>query len=429
MKIVQIVGCPLHSGAGRGIHALQEALLGRGIDTRIIGRVESDLPSDIKAEAASFFARLPVSLRNRFKRWQVKRRFGPLPINFQPIAHGLSLHKWPTYREADLIHIQFAGATTLGSPLWRALRAETRPVVWTLRDMWPFTGGCHFSGQCERFRAGCGCCPEFGGGALDEDITAHDLAFKAAHIGKNITFVAISDSIAERARSSTVLKDRDIRVIPNSVMLDRFLPIAKAEARAALGLPNDRIILAAGALNLANPRKGSATLAALFAAYRGDPRLHFAIFGQNLEQLVSPVPENFTQFGLLDDDVKLNRIYAAADIYLMPSLQESFGKVTVEAMASGTPVIAYDGTPAVDMVRNGETGWLVANGDHAKFLDTVRQACALPKGALAEMGERARADVVENFSLASVAERHIELYRERLRQQVNATGSRGSPVN
>ncbi|MER9419182.1 glycosyltransferase [Mesorhizobium sp. M0306] len=428
MKVVQIVGCPLHSGAGRGIRALHEALLGRGIDTRIIGRVESDLPSDLKAESVSFFARLPVSLRNRFKRWQIERRFGPLPIDVQPIGHGLSLHRWPTYREADLIHIQFAGATTLGPPLWRALRAETRPVVWTLRDMWPFTGGCHFSGQCERFRAGCGCCPEFGG-ALDEEITAHDLTFKAAHISKNITFVAISDSIAERARSSTVLKDRDIRVIPNSVMLDRFLPIAKREARAALGLPNDRIILAVGALNLANPRKGSATLAALFAAYSRDPRVHFAVFGQNLEQLVSPVPENFTQFGLLDDDVKLNRIYAAADIYLMPSLQESFGKVTVEAMASGTPVIAYDGTPAVDMVRNSQTGWLAPNGDSVKFLDTVREACALPEGALTEMGTRARADVVENFSLASVAERHIELYRERLGKEVNATVNRASPVN
>ncbi|RWL22674.1 MAG: glycosyltransferase [Mesorhizobium sp.] len=423
MKVVQIVGCPLHSGAGRGIRALHEALLGRGIDTRIIGRVESDLPSHLKAEASSFLARLPVSLRNRLKRWQIKRRFGPLPINFQPITHGLNLHKWPTYREADLIHIQFAGATTIGPPLWRALKAETRPVVWTLRDMWPFTGGCHFSGQCERFSSGCGCCPELGG-ALDEGITPHDLAFKAAHIGKNITFVAISDSIAERARSSAVLKDRDIRVIPNSVMLDRFQPIAKAEARAALGLPNDRIVMAAGALNLANPRKGSATLAALFEAYRGDQRVHFAIFGQNLEQLVSPVPENFTQFGLLDDDVKLNRIYAAADLYLMPSLQESFGKVTVEAMASGTPVIAYDGTPAVDMVRNGETGWLVPNGDRAGFLDAVRQACALPNGALAEMGKRARADVVENFSLASVAERHIELYRERLGQQANPIRSR-----
>ncbi|TIL32578.1 MAG: glycosyltransferase [Mesorhizobium sp.] len=428
MKVVQIVGCPLHSGAGRGIRALHEALLGRGIDTRIIGRVESDLPSHLKAEASSFLARLPVSLQNRLKRWQIKQRFGPLPINFQPIAHGLSLHKWPTYREADLIHIQFVGATTIGPPLWRALQAETRPVVWTLRDMWPFTGGCHFSGQCERFSVSCGRCPELGG-SPDEDITPHDLAFKAAHIGKNITFVAISNSIAERARSSTVLKDQDIRVISNSVMLDRFVPIAKTEARAALGLPNDRIILAAGALNLANPRKGSATLAALLEAYRGDPRVHLAIFGGNLEQLVSPVPENCTQFGLLDDDVKLNRVYAAADLYLMTSLQESFGKVTVEAMASGTPVIAYDGTPAVDMIRNGETGLLVPNGDNAKFLDTVRQACAFPRSALAEMGEHARTDVVERYSLSSAVERHIELYRERLSSRPTQRETVKSPVS
>ena len=414
MKVVHIVACQLHSGAGRAIRSLHENLLSKRIESHVLGRIELDLPKELNPHPVPLWKKLPVSLGNRIVRWRLKRRYQTTLHNFHPVGFGLNLHRSKIYREADIIHVQFAGATTMGPPLWKALKNEHRPVIWTLRDMWTFTGGCHFSADCQKYHASCGGCPQLGN-VDDEKQTSKDLAFKKAHIGSNTTFVAISKIIAQQSQQSSVLQGCEIRVIPNTVMLDRFEKTKKEVARQALGLPENKIIISAGALNLADPRKGSESLAKLLEAFRNNPSIHWAIFGQGLEKLVDPVPKNCTFFGLLDNDTTLNQIYSASNVYLMPSLQESFGKTTVEAMASGTPVIAYDNTPAAEMIQNDETGWLVPHDNQSKYLTKTEQAIALGAEALAKMGEKACEYVHAEFSLDQITQQHISLYNEKLK--------------
>lgn len=412
MNVVQIVGCALNSGAGRGIRAVHEALLGAGIRSRILGRVERDLPKDLYARRVPLLQRLPVGVRNRFYRWRLMRRFGKVPAIFHPISHGLRLHNSPEYRKADIIHVQWAHAPTLGPAFWRAIRHEKRPVVWTLRDMWPFTGGCHFSGSCEKYASGCGQCPLLGGG--DETITSDDLAFKAEHYGPQSVFVAISDTMAEQARKSTVLSKREIYVIPNSVQMSHLRAMDKAQARGALGLPAKKFIIATGALNLADPRKGADVMRHLLNVYRHDKNVHWCLFGNGLAELVDPVPENCTGFGLLRDEVILNQIYSAADVFVMPSLQESFGKVTVEAMACGTPVIGFVKTPAEEIISHGQTGWLAKHGDADAVVAAIETARAMPTPLLQNFGVSARATVVERYSPEAIASLYINLYESLL---------------
>jgi glycosyltransferase involved in cell wall biosynthesis len=235
-----------------------------------------------------------------------------------------------------------------------------------------------------------------------------------------MTFIGISNNIAKQAHDSLVLKERDIRVIPNSVMLNRFRPVNKPEARTTLGLPSNSLILSTGAISLNDPHKGSKTLQFLLDTYSKETHIHWLIFGHGLGQLIDPVPENCTAFGSVKDDTLLNKIYAAADIFLMPSLQESFGKVTIEAMASGTPVIAYDNTPAEDMIINGATGWLVPHGNSKAFLAAVEKAQIVGREKLANMGKHAREDVLNRFSLDMVVNKHIKLYQELLGYSKNS---------
>lgn len=416
MKVVHVISCPLQSGAGRAVLALHEALLAQGVDSHVLGRIEYGLPAKLRTHPATRLQKIPTSIANRLYLWYLRCRFKIDLNNFHPVSFGLKIFKDKVYRDADVIHVQFAAASTIGPSFWRSLCAETRPVIWTLRDMWTFTGGCHFSGSCNRYTSNCGSCPQLGGSAK-ERVTSQDLAFKAAHIGDSTTFVASSRVTADEARGSFVLKDRDIRILPNAVMLNHFAEIDGAEARMVMGLPRDKMILAVGAVNLADPRKGSETLKYLLKEYGDDRSVHWAIFGRNLSSLVEKIPENCTFFGWVDDPKTLNLLYAAADIYLMPSLHESFGKTTVEAMASRTPVIAYNDTPAEEILRHGETGWLVPHANRQRFFETVRAAMAEGPEKLAEMGGRASKDVRERFALKVVAERHIALYNERLSEQ------------
>jgi glycosyltransferase involved in cell wall biosynthesis len=412
MNVVQIVGGALNSGAGRGARAVHEALLKAGVHSRILGRVEPDLPETLRARSIPLLQRLPVSIKNRFYKRNLMRRFGRVPTNFHPVSHGLRLHNSPEYRTADIIHIQWAHAPTLGPAFWRAVRCEKRPVIWTLRDMWPFTGGCHYSGTCEKYASGCGQCPLLGG--CDERITSDDLAFKAEHYGPRSVFVAISDTIAEQARKSTALGGRDVRVIPNSVQMSQFRAIDKAQARAALGLPAEKFVIGTGALNLADPRKGADVMRHLLNAYRDDKNVHWCLFGNGLAELVDPPPENCTGFGLIRDDAVLNQMYSASDVFVMPSLQESFGKVTVEAMACGTPVIGFFKTPAEEIIRHGQTGWLVRHGDAEAVVAAIETARALPVPSLQNLGMSARDTVIDRYSPEAVAHLHISLYESLL---------------
>ncbi|TIM37323.1 MAG: glycosyltransferase [Mesorhizobium sp.] len=285
-------------------------------------------------------------------------------------------------------------------------------MVWTLRDMWPFTGGCHFSGSCEKYASGCGQCQLLGGG--DERITSDDVAFKAEHYGPQSVFVAISGTIAAQARQSTVLRERDIRVIPNSVQMSQLRAMDKAQARSALGVPANKFVIASGALNLADPRKGADIMRHLLNVYRDDKNVHWCLFGNGVAELVDPVPENCTSLGLIRDDVVLNQIYSAADVFVMPSLQESFGKVTVEAMACGTPVIGLLKTPAEEIISHGQTGWLVKHGDADAVAAAVETARALPVPLLRNFGVSARAAVIDRYSPEAIAHRYIDLYESLL---------------
>ncbi|MER9610890.1 glycosyltransferase [Mesorhizobium sp. M0312] len=412
MNVVQIIGGALNSGAGRGTRAVHEALMNAGVRSRILGRVEPDLPEGLCARRVPLLQRIPVGVKNRLYMWYLMRRFGEIPASFHPISYGLHLHNSPEYRQADIIHIQWAHAPTLGPAFWRAIRRERRPVVWTLRDMWPFTGGCHFSGTCEKYASGCGQCPLLGGG--DETITSGDVAFKAKHYGAQSVFVAISETIAEQARKSTVLRERDIYVIPNSVKMSQLRAMDKAQARSALGLPANKFVIASGALNLADPRKGADIMRHMLNVYRGDKNVHWCLFGNGLADLVDPVPENCTGFGLIRDDVILNQIYSAADVFVMPSLQESFGKVTVEAMACGTPVIGLVKTPAEEIISHGQTGWLAKHGDADAVVAAVETARGLPVPLLQNFGLRARAAVIDRYSPEAIARLHIDLYESLL---------------
>ncbi|MER8887046.1 glycosyltransferase [Mesorhizobium sp. M0816] len=412
MNVLQIVGCALDTGAGRAIRAVHEALLEAGVHSRILGRVERDLPEDLFARRVPLLQRLPVGVTNRLYMWHLMRRFGEIPAGFHPVSHGLRLHNSPEYRKADIIHVQWSHAPTLGPDFWHAINREKRPVVWTLRDMWPFTGGCHFSGRCEKYVSGCGQCPLLGGG--DETITSDDVAFKAEHYGPQSVFVAISETIAKQARKSTVLRDRDIHVIPNSVQMSQLRPVDKAQARSALGLPANKFVIASGALNLADPRKGADIMRHMLNIYRDEKNVHWCVFGNGLAELVNPVPENCTGFGLIRDEVTLGQIYSAADVFVMPSLQESFGKVTVEAMACGTPVIGLVKTPAEEIISHGRTGWLAKHGDVNAVVAAVETARAMPIPKLRNFGVSARAAVIDRYSPEAIASRYIDFYEALL---------------
>jgi glycosyltransferase involved in cell wall biosynthesis len=283
------------------------------------------------------------------------------------------------------------------------------PVVWTLHDMRPLTGGCHYAGACRNYRTGCGMCPYF------EPARAEDLTRRAAQRerraleswGGSLHIVTPSRWLADEAASSTVLAGVPVTVIPNSVDLEEFRPLPQAAARAALGLPETAKVVFFVAHDLADRRKGAPHLAEALAGMSDIGDLHVITAGAQPPQLPSFVTHHPT--GLLTDAAQLGLLYAAADLVVLPTLEDNLPNVILEAFASGRPVVGYDIGGVPDHVLDGVTGFLVPYASPAALTEALREALG-DRDRLAILGRACRAHAEREFAPQVQAARYRALF-------------------
>lgn len=310
----------------------------------------------------------------------------------------------------ELVHLHWLGA---GCCRIETLGRLGRPLLWTLHDSWPFTGGCHLPGACRKYREQCGACPVLGS-ARETDLSRRVWRRKErAWRGLPLTLVAPSRWLADCARASSLLGGCRVEVIPNGLDTAVFRPLAKAAARDRLGLPPERPVILFGAVNpLTDPNKGWSLLqAALRHVARDRPDALAVVFGA---EQPTPAPEAglpLRFLGRLDDDAALAAAYAAADLFVAPSLQESFCQTAAEALACGTPVAAFAATGLLDVVEHQGCGYLAQPYDSAALARGIVWLLA-DRERHAALAARARDKAETEFALETVAARYATLYRE-----------------
>lgn len=289
-----------------------------------------------------------------------------------------------------------------------------QPVVWTLLDMEPFTGGCHYAGTCLRYERGCGRCPQLN--ALRNPLDLSALTFRRkrrlyAHL--NLTVVAVGEANAVEARRSPLFAHaREFHVIPVGIDTAVFTPPGRSASRARLGLPDDRVVLSFAAVDLMNTYKGFPVLLDAVARLRNRDRVMLLLMGGPLPAgLQLPVP--YHHAGFERDPGRLADVYSAADVHVLPSLSEGLGQVGLEAMACGTPVVGSRVGGVPDYVLDGRTGRLFEAGraeDLAENLDWMIEHSA-ERRSMGAAGTR----LVHNlFSLDAVNSAYLALYARLL---------------
>ncbi len=290
-----------------------------------------------------------------------------------------------------------------------------KPIVWTLHDMWAFTGGCHYSFDCERYTNSCGACPQLQSNR-NKDLSHWVWQRKQkAWRNLNLTIVTPSDWLAKCARSSSLLKNKRIEVIPNGIDTDKYKPIDKFVARNILELPKDKRLILFGAVNANSDRRKGFDL--LEAALQNLSQTDWAdnteliIFGAS-ESRNSPKLTCKTHYlGKLNDDVSLALVYAAADVFVAPSIQENLANTVMESLSCGTPCVVFDIGGMPDMVENLKNGYLAKPfevEDLAKGIAWVLE----DEERLKKLREQARKKVEQTFTLELQAQKYISLYRD-----------------
>ena len=293
-------------------------------------------------------------------------------------------------------------------------RKWSRPIVWTLHDMNPFTGGCHYDAGCGKFREHCGACPEIRSSELN-DFSAHSWARKRkAFLAAGepmIHIVTPSRWLAGEARNSTLFSRFPTSVIPYGVDTERFRPRGNRYIRERYGIPlNAKVILFVA--HWANEkRKGLDILHKAFQGMRAGNDLYLLVIGRGVSAEV--LGERAIVIDQVGDDIALSLIYSAADIFVVPSWQDNLPNTALEALACGIPMVASAVGGLPDIVREGETGLLVPPGDTGALRTALTRLLQAPDWQ-ATMAKTCRQMALAEFSFGLQSRRYVSLYEDLL---------------
>lgn len=409
MKVLHLFSGELAGGAARGAYWLHLAQREIGIDSTVLtnGR-EAKGDASVTALGQKPWKRVQVALRARFGNAPVYLYRKRQPWIFNTGFAGLDFTKLPEYRQADLIHLHWIN----GLVAMRTLRKMKKPVVWTLRDMWPLTGGCHYAINCERYELGCGQCPQLGSNRA-WDLTRLVVANKRASLPKQLRVVGISEWLTKCASTSQVFKGVPVQTISNNVDTRTFYPTPPEIARQALGLPLDKRIILVGAQSVTDFYKGfDQFLEGMRCVQRDD--VHVLTFGRDAGSGLAALDVSHAHLGFLSDTLALRLVYAAADVFVAPSLMDAFGKTLAESMACGTPVVCFDATGPKDIVEHRVTGYKAAPFEPAGLAEGIQWVLNLPRERHEALRRDARERAVKRFDSRVIAGQYKTLYEEML---------------
>jgi glycosyltransferase involved in cell wall biosynthesis len=313
----------------------------------------------------------------------------------------------------DVVHINYIGEWLDLPSFFKDIPLST-PIVWTLHDMNPMTGGCHYSFGCDKYKATCESCPQLSSHRSGYLSTEGQILKQELLKGRNLHIVTNSHWLTAEAQKSTVLKEaKSFSTIHYGIDTAVFAPADKQAIRAELNIPDDAYVVAFGASSVVNKRKGfSYLLAALGHLAPHIDRLYCLTFGRSQispDQL--PAGVEVRSAGHLDDPAALARVYSAADVFVVPSLEEAFGLTALESLCCEVPVVGFAVGGIPDTVRPGQTGWLAKPADSMDLAAQIRKLHDNPDQAR-QMGQTGRQIAKDFFSYDRQRAAYMALYTQ-----------------
>jgi glycosyltransferase involved in cell wall biosynthesis len=411
MKIVIINTAEIKGGAAVACNRLHEALVKAGFDSTMLVRQKSSQDPTV-FEFSESKLRKKINLFFFFFELFILKFFKKKKFDFSLPFFGPALHKHPLVKNADIIHIHWVQNSFLTLSSLKKLQTLNKPIVWTLHDMWAFTGGCHYNVECRKFESACNVCPQLKNSSII-DFSKIIFNKKREIIKKDIQIVTPSNWLALEASNSTLLKANPIEVIPYNINLDLFKPLDKEIARKQFNIGLDKKIILFVSMSLEDDRKG------------------FEWFKESIKKLENSIPNwtdryeilaigrhsNVNHFktrihytGRLQDINLISKAYAAADVFVAPSIQDNLPNTVIESLACGTPIVAFNIGGMPDMIVHKHNGYLA----------TLRNTDELANGILFctsnDLSNNARDYALEKYQSSLIVKSYVDLYKVRLNE-------------
>lgn len=406
MKILHVNTHDIQGGAARAAYRLHQALLTAGVDSQMLVQHKT---SDDHA-----VIRLDSGLQ------KIRAKFSPT-LDAVPLRHYPSRTTTPFSTawiplsgtaetinriNPDIVHLHWI---TGGIMRIEELAKINAPIVWSLHDMWAFTGGCHYDEECGAYQTGCGNCKVLQSSKSD-DLSKKIFKRKQtvfAPIKNRLTIIGLSQWLKTCAEQSQLFQDEKVINLPNPLNTQTFSPIDKKTARELLKLPQDKKLVLFGAMNAtADPRKGFKELSQTLEKLPKD--IELVVFGNSKPKGNSTFKQQAHYLGYLHDDISLRLLYSAADVMVVPSLQENLSNAIMESLACGTPVVAFAIGGNGDMIDHQQNGYLAQPFDPE---DLARGIEWVLHADYHTLSTQARQKVLDQFDAPRVAQQYIATYQ------------------
>lgn len=349
--------------------------------------------------------RLVIFIANKFSR----RNLFQLDI----ANTGTDITTMDEFKRADVIHLHWVNQGYLSLSDIEKIMTSGKKVVITMHDQWYFTGACHYSGDCDKYKTQCQKC-ELMNGTLFGDFAKQVFdRKKAIYSHTHLTFIGCSRWIADLARTSRLTEGHTVISIPNAIDTDLFCPVDKLESRLHFGLPAEKHLLLFGSQRITDERKGFKLLVeALEIIKRDNPELaqqiELVVVGGDSAKVNGLVPFPTHSVSYVSSPRKMIELYNAADLYVTPSLQDNLPNTIVESMACGTPCVGFKVGGIPEMIDHKENGYVAEYKDSADFARGILWALDSERHSV--LCREARNKALATYSQPAVAKKHIEVY-------------------
>lgn len=418
MKVLHVIPDVNGGGASKGAYRIHKAVQAQGVQSEFL--VLKKNRGDANAQLA--YPAWRVWLER--KRYKARERqlnsemsdfstSNPALHSFGLISHGLL--PFINRSNADIVHLHWI----IHMLTIEEIGQINKPIVWTFADMWPICGGEHYvldDSPQARFRVGylSDNQPSFEQGP-DYNRLAWE---RKRQCWRNQQFyiAPCSQWLADCAKASPLFSNSHIEAINYPLDTTIFCPSPRRDARLHFGLPDDKKIILAGATGGVNTLyKGGDLLQAALShlAQRNRSDLVVVLFGEGANTSSGDWPIPAYRLGAIHDEKSLARLYAASDVFVMPSRQEAFGQVASEAQACGIPTVSFAHGGPLDIVEHQVTGWLAQPFDAADLAQGIDYLLDQQNHG-ANFAAAARMRAVKLFNLDWIGQQYCQLYEKCL---------------
>ena len=430
MKIL-IVNTYSQGGAANACIRLHEGLLNIGVDSKLLFRVKlKNVPQSYSFEETQIPYKgwqkkwfkwkyllkelIPYSLRKHIfsDEHYLKTRHSSLE-HFSFPSSNYDITRSTLYREADIINLHWV-AEFLNFDTF--FKINTKPVIWTLHDMNPFSGGEHYVES----RIGLDSEGNYISrkiSSLEKDLfqSIISLKVKALENIEGLNIVAPSQWLCAEARESKVFRDFPVHNIPYGLDSNTFRLYDQQVARDILQIETDKPIILFVSDKIDSERKGIKYL--IQALERIDPdRCILCVVGATNGLNFENVKCELHLLGHVKDERIMSLCYNAADLFIIPSLMDNLPNTVLESLMCGTPVVGFRIGGIPDMVIDGQNGQLVDELSPVALANTISHVLNNLKKF---DRDTISSNAISKYSLNIQAENYLELFEEILNKNTN----------